>query len=98
MYKLNYPNHEKRKNIFMKKNFIQTLIQHIRYYMLQENEFYSFSELQQFELLQSYQDDALSSVEVQELFLNEIKNIEKTSLIYKKNTKIKKIFLKNLKT
>ena len=45
--------------------------------MLQENEFYSFSELQQFELLQSYQDDALSSVEVQELFLNEIKNIGK---------------------
>ena len=39
----------KKKNSFMKKNFIQTLIQHIRYYMLQENEFYSFSELQQFE-------------------------------------------------
>ena len=39
----------KKKNSFMKKKFIQTLIQHIRYYMLQENEFYSFSELQQFE-------------------------------------------------
>ena len=35
--------------LFYEKNFIQTLIQHIRYYMLQENEFYSFSELQQFE-------------------------------------------------
>lgn len=88
----------KKKKIFYEKNFIQTLIQHIRYYMLQENEFYSFSELQQFELLQSYQDDALSSVEVQELFLNEIKNIEKDIIDLQKNTKIKKIFLKNLKT
>lgn len=39
--KINYPNNEKEK-LFYEKNFIQTLIQHIRYYMLQENEFYSF--------------------------------------------------------
>ena len=45
---INYPNNEKEK-LFYEKKFIQTLIQHIRYYMLQENEFYSFSELQQFE-------------------------------------------------
>ena len=45
---INYPNNEIEK-LFYEKNFIQTLIQHIRYYMLQENEFYSFSELQQFE-------------------------------------------------
>ena len=80
----------KKKKIFYEKNFIQTLIQHIRYYMLQENEFYSFSELQQFELLQSYQDDALSSVEVQELFLNEIKNIEKDIIDLQKEYQNKK--------
>ena len=34
--KINYPNNEKEK-LFYEKNFIQTLIQHIRYYMLQEN-------------------------------------------------------------
>ena len=94
---INYPNNEKEK-LFYEKNFIQTLIQHIRYYMLQENEFYSFSELQQFELLQSYQDDALSSVEVQELFLNEIKNIEKDIIDLQKEYQKKKIFLKNLQT
>ena len=86
----------KKKNSFMKKNFIQTLIQHIRYYMLQENEFYSFSELQQFELLQSYQDDALSSVEVQELFLNEIKNIEKDIIDLQKEYQNKKDILEKL--
>lgn len=46
---INYPNHEKEK--YFMKNFIQTLIQHIRYYMLQENEFYSF---QNFNNLNSY--------------------------------------------
>lgn len=48
--KINYPNNEKEK-LFYEKNFIQTLIQHIRYYMLQENEFYSF---QNFNNLNSY--------------------------------------------
>ena len=61
--------------------------------MLQENEFYSFSELQQFELLQSYQDDALSSVEVQELFLNEIKNIGKDIIDLQKEYQNKKDIL-----
>ena len=56
------------------------------------------SELQQFELLQSYQDDAISSVEVQELFLNEIKNIEKDIIDLQKEYQKKKIFLKNLQT
>ena len=93
---INYPNHEKEK-IFYEKSFLQTLIQHIRYYMLQENEFYSFSELQQFELLQSYQDDALSSVEVQELFLNEIKNIEKDIIDLQKEYQNKKDILEKLK-
>ena len=93
---INYPNKEKEK-LFYEKNFIQTLIQHIRYYMLQENEFYSFSELQQFELLQSYQDDALSSVEVQELFLNEIKNIEKDIIDLQKEYQNKKDILEKLK-
>lgn len=93
--KINYPNNEKEK-LFYEKNFIQTLIQHIRYYMLQENEFYSFSELQQFELLQSYQDDALSSVEVQELFLNEIKNIEKDIIDLQKEYQNKKDILEKL--
>lgn len=92
---INYPNNEKEK-LFYEKNFIQTLIQHIRYYMLQENEFYSFSELQQFELLQSYQDDALSSVEVQELFLNEIKNIEKDIIDLQKEYQNKKDILEKL--
>ena len=92
---INYPNNEKEK-LFYEKNFIQTLIQHIRYYMLQENEFYSFSELQQFELLQSYQDDALSSVEVQELFLNEIKNIEKDTIDLQKEYQNKKDILEKL--
>lgn len=92
---INYPNKEKEK-LFYEKNFIQTLIQHIRYYMLQENEFYSFSELQQFELLQSYQDDALSSVEVQELFLNEIKNIEKDIIDLQKEYQNKKDILEKL--
>ena len=91
---INYPNNEKEK-LFYEKNFIQTLIQHIRYYMLQENEFYSFSELQQFELLQSYQDDAISSVEVQELFLNEIKNIEKDIIDLQKEYQNKKDILEN---
>lgn len=93
--KINYPNNEKEK-LFYEKNFIQTLIQHIRYYMLQENEFYSFSELQQFELLQSYQDDALSSVEVQELFLNEIRNIEKDIIDLQKEYQNKKDILEKL--
>ena len=93
--KINYPNNEKEK-LFYEKNFIQTLIQHIRYYMLQENEFYSFSELQQFELLQSYQDDAISSVEVQELFLNEIKNIEKDIIDLQKEYQNKKDILEKL--
>lgn len=93
---INYPNHEKEK-IFYEKSFLQTLIQHIRYYMLQENEFYSFSELQQFELLQSYQDDALSSVEVQELFLNEIKNIENNIIDLQKEYQNKKDILEKLK-
>lgn len=92
---INYPNNEKEK-LFYEKNFIQTLIQHIRYYMLQENEFYSFSELQQFELLQSYQDDAISSVEVQELFLNEIKNIEKDIIDLQKEYQNKKDILEKL--
>ena len=92
---INYPNHEKEK-IFYEKSFLQTLIQHIRYYMLQENEFYSFSELQQFELLQSYQDDALSSVEVQELFLNEIKNIENDIIDLQKEYQNKKDILEKL--
>lgn len=74
----------------------RTVNQHIRYYMLQENEFYSFSELQQFELLQSYQDDALSSVEVQELFLNEIKNIEKDIIDLQKEYQNKKDILEKL--
>ena len=64
--------------------------------MLQENEFYSFSELQQFELLQSYQDDALSSVEVQELFLNEIKNIEKDIIDLQKEYQNKKDILEKI--
>ena len=64
--------------------------------MLQENEFYSFSELQQFELLQSYQDDAISSVEVQELFLNEIKNIEKDIIDLQKEYQNKKDILEKL--
>lgn len=74
----------------------RTVNQHIRYYMLQENEFYSFSELQQFELLQSYQDDAISSVEVQELFLNEIKNIEKDIIDLQKEYQNKKDILEKL--
>ena len=90
-----YPNHEKEK-LFYEKSFLQTLIQHIRYYMLQENEFYSFSELQQSELLQSYQDDAMSSVEVQELFLDEIKNIEKEIIDLQKEYQDKKDILEKL--
>lgn len=71
---INYPNNEK-KNSFMKNLFYKRLFNIFVIICCKKMNFI-LSELQQFELLQSYQDDALSSVEVQELFLNEIKNIE----------------------
>lgn len=95
-----YPNNE--KEILSYHNHFNKIeiFDHIRNYMIQENQFLSFDELKRLELLQTYQKNTISANEFQEYFLEEIESmkneIQQLQQIYEdKKTLYQKLLKKN---